>query len=86
MSVVEKLAGHEDDMMKEIQNVQDLMAKSAIGKKMMEESVAMASTAEMNALMVLLGNPDVSEQERMLLAQYMGEMLKRDPVNGMVMF
>jgi hypothetical protein len=86
MSAVENLASHEDDMMQEVQKVQELMAKSESGQKMMEASVAMAGTQEMNDLMVLIGNPEVSEEERMLLAQYMGEMLKRDAKKGMLMY
>lgn len=86
MSAVEKLANHEDEMMKEIQHVQELMAKSLTGQEMMDRSIDMAGTDQMTALMVLIGDPNVSEKERMLLAQYMGEMLKRDPVEGMIMY
>lgn len=86
MSAVEKLSAHQDEMMQEVQKVQELMAKSATGQKMMQSSVAMAGTQAMNDLMALIGDPGISEEERMLLAQYMGEMLKRDPKNGMVMY
>lgn len=86
MSAVEKLSAHQDEMMQEVQKVQELMAKSATGQKMMQASVAMAGTKEMNDLMALIGDPGVSEEERMLLAQYMGEMLKRDPKNGMLAY
>ncbi len=86
MSAVEKLASYEDEMMQEVQLVQELMAKSATGQKMMEASIGMAGTQQMNELMVLIGDPSIREEERMLLAQYMGEMLKRDPSQGMVMY
>src|SRR4051812_7839983 len=86
MSAVENLANYEEEMMQEVQHVQELMAKSPSGQKMMESSVIMAGTVEMNDLMVLIGDPSIREEERMLLAQYMGEMLKRDPMRGMLMY
>ncbi len=86
MSAVEKIAAHQDDMMKEVQLVQELMSKTPTGQKMMATSVAMAGTQEMNDLMTLIGDPAIREEERMLLAQYMGEMLKRDPKNGMQLY
>ncbi len=82
----EKMANYEQDMMQEVQKVQELMAKSESGQKMMEASVNMAATEAMSALMSLIGDPNVLEEERMLLAQYMGEMLKRDPMRGMTLY
>lgn len=82
----EKMANYEQDMMQEVQRVQELMAKSETGQKMMEASVNMAATDSMSALMSLIGDPKVLEEERMLLAQYMGEMLKRDPMRGMALY
>lgn len=82
----EKMISYEEDMMKEVQNVQNLMAKSVTGQKMMEASVAMAGTEPMGTLMALISDPEILEEERMLLAQYMGEMLKRDPIRGMGLY
>ncbi len=86
MSAVEKLAEYQDEMMQEVQRVQDLMAQSPTGQRMMETSIAMAGTEAMNNLMALIGDQSIREEERMLLAQYMGEMLKRDAARGMLMF
>ena len=83
MSVVNKLTEHQDELMQEVLNVQDLMDKSATGASMLAASVSVAQTDEMKHLMALLGSPDVDEEERILLSQYMGEMLKRDAANGM---
>ena len=51
MSVVEKMQAHQDEMMQEVQRVQELMDQSDTGRRMMEKSVLMAGTAEMNHLM-----------------------------------
>ncbi len=86
MSAVEKLASYQDEMLQEVQHVQSLMEKTPSGQRMMESSIAMAGTAAMNSLMALIGDQSIREEERMLLAQYMGEMLKRDAAKGMLMF
>lgn len=77
---------YEEEMMHEVHRVQELMAKSPTGQAMMEASMRMSSTDEMNRLMVLVGDPRVNEEERMLLAQYMADMLKRDPIRGMKLY
>ncbi len=83
MSLVDNIANHANDIEAQVLKMQELMTKSQTGKKMLESSQEMATSDEMMLLMEIIGNPDVSEQERMLLAQYMGEMLKQDPENGL---
>jgi hypothetical protein len=53
---------------------------------MLEKSAQMAASEEMNALMAILGNEGISEEERLTLSQYMGEIMKSDITNGMAMF
>ncbi len=86
MSAAKQIYNYEQEMMHEVQNVQELMSRSPTGRVMMEASIRMAGTEDMKQLMVLIGDPRVHEDERMLLAQYMGEMLKRDPLRGMKLY
>ncbi|MCE3233050.1 MAG: hypothetical protein K0R98_1307 [Rickettsiaceae bacterium] len=83
MSVVENMNNHAADIQAEIGRMQELMVKSATGMQMLETSQAMATSNEMMGLMEIIGNPDIPEAERMTLAQYMGDMLKKDPANGL---
>jgi hypothetical protein len=83
MSVVENMSNHSNDIQAEVMHMQELMSKSDTGIKMLQTSQEMAMSEEMMALMEIIGNPDVPEDERMKLAQYMGEMLKLDPANGL---
>jgi hypothetical protein len=66
--------------------MQELMVKSATGITMLEASQAMATSDEMMGLMELIGNPEIPEAERMTLAQYMGDMLKKDAANGLYQY
>jgi len=86
MSIVEKLAAHQDEMMQAVQNVQELVGRTKSGAKMLEVSADMAGSEEMTNLMATFGNQDVAEEERATLAQYMSDMMKRDLSNGMLMF
>ncbi len=83
MSVVENIASHSDDLEAEVANMQDLMAKTTTGVKMLEKSQEMAMSEEMMGLMAMIGDPEYPEEERMTLAQYMGDMLQGDPENGL---
>lgn len=83
MSLVENIANHAEDIEAQVQRMQELMMKSQSGMKMLQASQEMATSDEMMGLMEIIGNPEISEEERMLLAQYMGEMLKQDPENGL---
>ncbi len=82
-SVVERMASHSDDIQTEVARMQDLMSKSDTGLRMLQTSQEMAMSDEMMGLMEVIGNPDIPEDERMTLAQYMGDMLKHDPENGL---
>jgi hypothetical protein len=83
VSVVENMASHSVDIEAEVTRMQQLMSKSQTGVRMLQTSQEMAMSDEMMGLMEIIGNPDVPEDERMKLAQYMGEMLKMDPANGL---
>ncbi|MCE3233048.1 MAG: hypothetical protein K0R98_1305 [Rickettsiaceae bacterium] len=86
MSVVENMNNHATDIQAEIARMQELMVKSATGITMLEASQAMATSDEMMGLMELIGNPEIPEAERMTLAQYMGDMLKKDAANGLYQY
>ena len=83
MSVVENIAEHSNDIETEVQKMQELMMKSETGSKMLEASQEMAMSEEMIGLMEIIGDPEIPEEERMVLAEYMGEALKHDPVTGL---
>jgi hypothetical protein len=85
-SVVERMASHSKDIQAEVARMQELMMKSATGMEMLQTSQAMAMSDEMMGLMEIIGNPDIPEDERMTLAQYMGDMLKHDPENGLFLY
>jgi hypothetical protein len=86
MSVVENISNHASDIEAEVMRMQELMSKSPTGLKMLQASQEMATSDEMMGLMEIIGNPKVPEDERMKLAQYMGEMLKQDPANGLYQY
>lgn len=83
MSIIENMSSHTEDIHAEVARMQDLMSKSETGVRMLQTSQEMATSEEMMGLMEIIGNPDIPEDERMQLAQYMGEMLKVDPANGL---
>ena len=82
-SVSENIANHSNDIEAEVMRMQELMAKSKTGIKMLEQSQQMAMSEEMMGLMEKIGDPQIPEDERMTLARYMGEMLQDDPVDGL---
>jgi len=86
MSVVENVANHADELESEVANMNELMGKCPTGMQMLQTSQSMATSEEMMGLMETIGNPEIPEKERMQLAEYMGEMLKRDPENGLVQY
>lgn len=83
MSIVENMAKHSDDIEAEVKNMQEKMALCETGTKMLQASQEMAMSEEMMSLMEKIGDPDIPETERVTLAQYMGDMMKDDPVNGL---
>lgn len=86
MSVVDNIASHNDELEREVANMQDLMAKTQTGIVMLEKSQEMAMSEEMMELMAMIGDPEYPEEERMTLAQYMGDMLQQDPENGLLSY
>ena len=83
MSIVENMAKHSDDIEAEVKNMQEKMALCESGVKMLNASQEMAMSDEMMGLMEIIGDPEVPEKERVILAQYMGEMMKDDPTQGL---
>jgi hypothetical protein len=86
MSIVENMAKHSDDIEAEVKNMQDKMAQCETGTRMLQASQEMAMSDEMMGLMEIIGDPDIPEKERVTLAQYMGEMMKDNPANGLEKF
>lgn len=86
MSISEKVAAHQDEIMEMSVNIQDLMSKSTSGSAMMESSQKMAMSTEMQALMQTIDNPAASEQDKFLMGKYMGQLLQKDPENGLVSY
>lgn len=86
MSAVENISNHGDELQSTIENMQSLMAKSETGAKMLESSQQMGSSDEMMKLMELVGEPSIPESERMKLSEYMGQLMQKDPANGLNIF
>lgn len=85
-SVADNVSKRQEELVEEVERVQKSMSRSPSGRRMVYASQQMAASSEMIELMALIGDPSVTEAERTLLAQYMGEMLKADPENGLVNF
>jgi len=86
MSVAENMAEHNAEIEQDVAKMQELMSKTETGMKMLEKSQEMAMSDEMMELMSMIGDPEYPEDERMTLAQYMGDMLQDDPENGLAAY
>jgi hypothetical protein len=82
-SAAENIALHQEDIAQETQKMMDVLQKSEAGIKMMEASSQMASSGEMQGLMGVISDPEVTEDEHFLMGQYLGQMLQADPENGL---
>lgn len=83
MSIADNLARRNNEVEQEVAQMQAAMMRSGTGVAMLQKSQAMANSEQMMQLMAMIGEPSIPEKERMTLAQYMGEMLKRDPIQGL---
>lgn len=75
-----------DELSLAMQKVQEAMMVSETGKRVIEASDAMMQKGTMVNLMQVMENTSVPEQTRMLLGQYMGQMMNQDPANGLSKF
>lgn len=86
MSITQRMQDHQDDIARESQHVQDMMLKTQTGSDLMYASSEMASSDEMQGLMLCIEGIEynVSEQDKFLMGKYMGQMLQDDPENGLL--
>ena len=66
-SAAENIANHQDDIAEETQIMMDILQKSESGVKMMDASGAMAGSDEMQNLMEVISDPEVTEDEHFLM-------------------
>lgn len=82
-SAADNIARHQDDIAEETQKMMEVLQKSETGAKMMDASGEMAASDEMQNLMEVISDPEVTEDEHFLMGQYLGQMLQADPENGL---
>lgn len=82
-SASENIARHQEDIAQETQKMMEVLQNSESGSRMMEASSAMASSDEMQNLMEVISDPEVTEDEHFLMGQYLGQMLQSDAENGL---
>jgi hypothetical protein len=80
------IESYQEEIAAETQKVQEAMSKCKTGIKVMESSMKMAQSIEMNNLMQSISNPEVPENIQNTIGQYMGQMLQANSRKGLENF
>jgi len=80
------MSPEQQELAQAMQYMQETMLRCATGQKVMAASDAMMQTGKMYELMQVMEDLNVPEQIRMLMGQYMGQMMNQDPENGLLGF
>lgn len=83
MSVVDNLSKYNQEIEAEVKNMQQKILACETGMIMLEASQIMATSEEMMGLMEKIGDPEISEEERLSLAKQMGQMIQDSPSEGL---
>lgn len=83
MSAVENFTNNQEKIQAEVIRMQEAIALCDTGADMLEHSQFLAASDEMEALMYIIGDENIPEKERIMLAKYMGDALKYKPTDGL---